>query len=145
MVRPAFLDQAALRLILVLRPEQLWVTAGEPAGVGGRLAVTVTALTFCGPSLRCRARSVGGAELVADIGPHGPLAPRVGDRVWISWADGSAYLVPAATPALGIDLREPGVELRAVDGVAGDESRPRGARIPRRRQARWREARWRDA
>jgi spermidine/putrescine transport system ATP-binding protein len=115
--------------VLVLRPEELWVTVGEPAEVGGRLAVTVIALTFGGPNFRCHARSVGGAELVADIGPHAPVAPRVGDRVWMSWADGAAYLVPDAPAARAVDLREPVVDLRTADGrpAPGTAAAPDGS------------------
>jgi hypothetical protein len=89
------------------------VTSWEPADVGGRLAVTVTALSFRGPNLRCRARTVGGAELVVDIGPHAPtVPPRVGDAAWVSWPDGAATFVPGdvvpsdVVPS-AIDVRAP--------------------------------------
>ena len=79
----------------MVRPEAMVVTRQEPHGVGGSVAVTVTEVAFTGPVLRCTGRTAQGAELSAEIGPHGlSVAPHVGEQVWLSWAEGAAGIVP---------------------------------------------------
>ncbi|MEZ5266269.1 MAG: ABC transporter ATP-binding protein [Acidimicrobiales bacterium] len=99
-------------VLFMVRPEAMMVSRQEPAGVGGRVAVTVTDVVFAGPTLRCVGHTAHGAVLTAEVGPHGlSVAPQRGEQVWLSWAEAAAGLVPAdVTGPTGLTGAQPLVE-----------------------------------
>jgi spermidine/putrescine transport system ATP-binding protein len=91
---------------LMLRPERVRLSSAEPSAAA-RLAATVTQLTFQGPVVRTELRAADGAEIVAHIGPDDDLpALRPGDKIWLTWDDDAARLLPLADHRLGGEAAE---------------------------------------
>jgi len=92
---------------LMLRPERVRLSKVEPTADAARLSATVTQMTFQGPVVRTELRASDGAEVLAHIGPDDDLpALRPGDRIWLTWDDDAARLLPFAEPRLGGEHRE---------------------------------------
>jgi spermidine/putrescine transport system ATP-binding protein len=92
---------------LMLRPERVRLSSAEPSAAAARLAAAVTQLTFQGPVVRTELRAADGAEIVAHIGPDDDLPVlRPGDKVWLTWDDDAARLLPLADHRLGGEAAE---------------------------------------
>jgi len=103
---------AGTAVLLVVRPERITIAAeagdGTPPG-GNRPAgvvATVTEVLFAGATLRCTARTDGGAALVADLvagtvaGVAGTAEPvRPGGRYRLSWPDDGVATVATTAAA----------------------------------------------
>ncbi|MEX0663144.1 MAG: ABC transporter ATP-binding protein [Acidimicrobiia bacterium] len=92
---------------LMLRPERVRLSTAEPAGDAARLAATVAQLTFQGPIVRTELRAADGSDVVAHIGPDDDLpALRPGDKLWLTWDDDAARLLPLADKRVAGEARE---------------------------------------
>lgn len=79
---------------VMLRPEVLRPCATRPAD-GRALEGVVHDLTFQGPAVRAVVHLPDGTDLVVHIQAHDDLPfLRHGDPLWVTWAPGSAYLIP---------------------------------------------------
>ena len=97
---------AGSQATLMLRPERVRLATTEPSD-GPRLGASVTQLTFQGPLVRTELRTSDGSEVVAHIGPDDDLPVlRPGERVWLSWDEDAARLLPIADDRLGGKDRE---------------------------------------
>jgi spermidine/putrescine transport system ATP-binding protein len=102
---PAVLSEpsitAGATATLMLRPERVRLSSAEPSVAAARLAATVTQLTFQGPVVRTELRAADGAEIVAHVGPDDDLPVlRPGDKIWLTWDDDAARLLPLADQRL---------------------------------------------
>ena len=107
---------AGTAVLLVVRPERITVTPepddGTPEPDGGTrpggdgpagVVATVTEVLFAGATLRCTARTDGGADLVADLvagtvaGTSGSVRP--GGRYLLSWPEDGVATVATPAPA----------------------------------------------
>jgi spermidine/putrescine transport system ATP-binding protein len=90
---------------VMVRPERLRLTEGEPAGARG-VPVTVEHAVFQGPVVRCTLRVADGSEIVAHVGPEQPLpALHPGIKLWACWdLDAARWRPPTAgTPEVSLD------------------------------------------
>jgi spermidine/putrescine transport system ATP-binding protein len=92
---PAGLTAGAAVLVLV-RPESLRLDAASANGDAG-LDASVVDTSFLGAERTVRLHSPALGELTATSRGSG-AAPERGSRVRLSWADGDAWLIPAAGP-----------------------------------------------
>jgi len=91
---------------VMVRPERLRLTASAPAG--GGVPVTVEHAVFQGPVVRCTMRAADGTLIVAHVGPEQALpALDAGLRLWVSWDQDAARLLPPASgaPEEELDMR----------------------------------------
>ncbi len=93
---------------VMLRPERISLEERE---VDGRMGIwsTVTNQVFHGASSDVHVRTEDGTELVADLEADDGLSCRPGERLWITWKPGSAFVLPEITEhagATGTDLEQ---------------------------------------
>jgi len=99
---------------VMVRPERLRLTASAPAG--GGVPVTVEHAVFQGPVVRCTMRAADGTRIVAHVGPEQALpALDEGLRLWVSWDQDAARLLP---PASGAPEEEPDMRYTIERAVA---------------------------
>ena len=99
---------------VMVRPERLRLTASAPAG--GGVPVTVEHAVFQGPVVRCTMRAADGTRIVAHVGPEQALpALDAGLRLWVSWDQDAARLLP---PASGAPEEEPDMRYTIERAVA---------------------------
>jgi ABC-type Fe3+/spermidine/putrescine transport system ATPase subunit len=91
---------------VAVRPEQLTIVRGAPAGNGALAGVVVTTMVI-GPAIQCLVRTEAGQEVLVRQQRSGREndveSLREGDRVTVTWADGAAL-------ALDHERREHGDE-----------------------------------
>ena len=93
---------------IMLRPERISLEERE---VDGRVGIwsTVTNQVFHGASSDVHVRTESGTELVADLEADDGLSCQPGERLWITWKPGSAFVLPEVTEhagATGTDLEQ---------------------------------------
>ncbi len=88
------------KVTVMLRPERIALDDHERDGRVG-IWTTVTDHIFHGPSSDVLVRTEDGTELVADLEADDGLSCKVGERLWLSWAPGSAWILPEVTDQLG--------------------------------------------
>ncbi len=81
------------KVTVMLRPERIALDERERDDRPG-LWTTVTNRIFHGASSDVLVRTEDGTELVADLEPDDGLSCAVGERLWLSWSPGSAYVLP---------------------------------------------------
>jgi spermidine/putrescine transport system ATP-binding protein len=81
------------KVTVMLRPERIALDERERDGRVG-IWTTVTNRIFHGASSDVMVRTDDGTELVADLEPDDGLSCAIGERLWLSWSPGSAYLLP---------------------------------------------------
>jgi spermidine/putrescine transport system ATP-binding protein len=91
---------AGQKVTVMLRPERIALDDREQDGRVG-IWTTVTDRIFHGPSSDVLVRTEDGTELVADLEADDGLSCKVGERLWLSWASGSAWILPEVTDQLG--------------------------------------------
>jgi spermidine/putrescine transport system ATP-binding protein len=95
------------RAMLMIRPERLELTAKAPAANGRGIETSVRDLTFQGPVVRAALVTGDGIDVVAHVGPEADLPMlRPGDKVWVTWDDAAARLLPPADQRLTGEERE---------------------------------------
>ena len=100
---------------VMVRPERLRLTASAPPG-GAGVPVTVEHAVFQGPVVRCTMRAADGTRIVAHVGPEQTLpALDAGLRLWVSWDQDAARLLP---PAAGAPEEEPDMRYTIERAVA---------------------------
>ncbi len=93
---------------VMLRPERISLDDNERAGRVG-LWTTVSNIVFHGASSDVIVLTEDGTELVADLEADDGLSCKIGERLWLSWASGSAWIMPEVTTyagATGTDLEQ---------------------------------------
>ena len=85
---------------VMLRPERLQLEDEEIAGRAG-LWATVRHRIFHGASSDVVLTTDDGIELVADLEADDAFQVADGDRVWITWSPGSAFVLPEASEHAG--------------------------------------------
>ena len=96
------------KVTVMLRPERISLDDNERPGRVG-LWTTVTNRVFHGASSDVHVLTEDGTELVADLEADDGLSCRMGERLWLSWAEGSAYVLPEVTTyagATGTDVEQ---------------------------------------
>ena len=88
------------RVTVMLRPERIALDDSERESRVG-IWTTVTNRVFHGASSDVLVRTDDGTELVADLEADDGLSCQVGERLWLSWAPGSAWILPEVTDQLG--------------------------------------------
>ena len=96
---------------LMVRPERVRVSVGQPAGseTGDIAAVgaKVVDLTFQGPVLRLSLAAADGSPIVAHVGAEQNLPMlRPGDDVFVSWSPDASLVLPAGEIPTPQDLEE---------------------------------------
>ena len=82
---------------LMVRPERISIAIDQPGGTVQSVNATVTDLTFQGPTVRLALTAADGSPIIATIDPDADLPLlRPGDRVWASWANDAACVLPSA-------------------------------------------------
>jgi spermidine/putrescine transport system ATP-binding protein len=85
---------------VVVRPERLHLSAAKPDGREG-LEVTVTESIFQGKASKVIVQTDSRTEIDAELEADDGIAVRTGDRLWLSWQPGSAYLLPERSSVVG--------------------------------------------
>jgi spermidine/putrescine transport system ATP-binding protein len=85
---------------VMLRPERLALDETERTGRTG-LWTTVTNRVFHGASSDVVVRTEDGTELIADLEADDGLSCAIGERLFLSWANDSAWILPEATVHAG--------------------------------------------
>ncbi len=85
---------------VVLRPERISLDEAERPGRVGMWS-TVTNRVFHGASSDVHVELADGTQLVADLEADDGLSCYVGERLFMSWAPGSAWVVPEAVEFAG--------------------------------------------
>jgi spermidine/putrescine transport system ATP-binding protein len=80
---------------VMLRPERIALDDAEREGRVG-IWTTVTNRIFHGSSSDVMVELPDGTELVADLEADDGLSCYVGEKLWLSWATGSAWIMPEA-------------------------------------------------
>jgi spermidine/putrescine transport system ATP-binding protein len=99
---------AGQKVTVMLRPERIALEEREVSGQVG-IWSTVTNQVFHGASSDVHVRTEDGTELVADLEADDGLSCRPGERLWITWKPGSAFVLPEVTAyagATGTDLEQ---------------------------------------
>ena len=82
---------------LMIRPERISIAIDQPGGTVQSVNATVADLTFQGPTVRLALTAADGSPIIATIDPDADLPLlRPGDRVWASWANDAACVLPSA-------------------------------------------------
>ncbi len=82
---------------LMVRPERISIAIDQPGGTVHSVNATVADLTFQGPTVRLALTAADGSPIIATIDPDADLPLlRPGDRVWASWANDAACVLPSA-------------------------------------------------
>ena len=85
---------------VMIRPERVQIE-DEPLPDRIGLWATVSHRIFHGASSDVLVCTEDGTELVADLEADDSFQVKVGDRVWITWANTSSYVLPEATDRAG--------------------------------------------
>ncbi len=99
---------AGQKVTVMLRPERISLEERELDGRAG-IWSTVTNQVFHGASSDVHVETEDGTELVADLEADDGLSCRPGERLWITWKPGSAFVLPEVTEhagATGTDLEQ---------------------------------------
>ncbi len=89
-------------VVLMVRPEQVNVSAAQPGDARSALPGTVTEVIFRGPVVHVALETGGSAPLVAHLSDADALGDlRPGDEAWACWKPDAAYLVPMGHGAAG--------------------------------------------
>jgi spermidine/putrescine transport system ATP-binding protein len=88
---------------VMVRPERVRVSVGQPTGDVSAVAAKVVDLTFQGPVLRLSLEAPDGSPILAHIGTEQDLPLlRPGDDVFVGWVPDAALVLAAAdTPTTG--------------------------------------------
>ena len=81
------------KVTVMLRPERIALDEHEREGRTG-IWTTVTDRIFHGASSDVLVRTDDGTQLVADLEADDGLSCAIGERLWLSWSNGSAYVLP---------------------------------------------------
>ncbi len=92
--------QVGQKVTVMLRPERISLDDNERPGRVG-IWTTVTNRVFHGASSDVMVRLADGTELVADLEADDGLSCSVGEKLWMSWSDGSAWIMPEAIEFAG--------------------------------------------
>jgi spermidine/putrescine transport system ATP-binding protein len=87
--------QTGQQVTVMLRPERIALDDAERDGRVG-IWTTVTNRIFHGASSDVMVELADGTELVADLEADDGLSCHVGEKLWLSWATGSAWIIPEA-------------------------------------------------
>jgi spermidine/putrescine transport system ATP-binding protein len=87
--------QVGQSVTVMLRPERIALDDAEREGRVG-IWTTVTNRIFHGSSSDVMVELPDGTELVADLEADDGLSCYVGEKLWLSWASGSAWIMPEA-------------------------------------------------
>ncbi len=87
--------QNGQHVTVMLRPERIALDEAEREGRVG-IWTTVTNRIFHGASSDVMVELADGTELVADLEADDGLSCHVGEKLWLSWATGSAWIMPEA-------------------------------------------------
>jgi spermidine/putrescine transport system ATP-binding protein len=87
--------QNGQQVTVMLRPERIALDESERPGRVG-IWTTVTNRIFHGASSDVIVELADGTELVADLEADDGLSCHVGEKLWLSWATGSAWIMPEA-------------------------------------------------
>jgi spermidine/putrescine transport system ATP-binding protein len=87
--------QNGQQVTVMLRPERIALDEAERPGRVG-IWTTVTNRIFHGASSDVIVELADGTELVADLEADDGLSCHVGEKLWLSWATGSAWIMPEA-------------------------------------------------
>ena len=96
------------KVTVMLRPERISLEEREIEGRAG-IWSTVTNQVFHGASSDVHVRTEDGTELVADLEADDGLSCHAGERLWITWKPGSAFVLPEVAEyagATGTDLEQ---------------------------------------
>jgi spermidine/putrescine transport system ATP-binding protein len=96
------------KVTVMLRPERIALDDNEREGRVG-IWTTVTNRVFHGASSDVHVLTEDGTELVADLEADDGLSCAIGERLWLSWAKGSSYVLPEVTTfagATGTDVEQ---------------------------------------
>ncbi len=85
---------------VMLRPERM-IIEDDPVPNQANLRATVTERIFHGASSDVHVRTEDGTELVADLEADDGFQCKPGEEIWVSWPNGSAYILPETTTYAG--------------------------------------------
>jgi spermidine/putrescine transport system ATP-binding protein len=85
---------------IMIRPERM-VIEDDPVDGQANIRAVVTDRIFHGASSDVVVRTDNGTTLVADLEADDGFQCRPGESIWISWRNGSAYILPEATQHAG--------------------------------------------
>jgi spermidine/putrescine transport system ATP-binding protein len=88
------------KVTVMLRPERISLDDNERPGRVG-IWTTVTNNIFHGASSDVMVELADGTELVADLEADDGLSCAVGEKLWMSWSTGSAWIMPEAIAFAG--------------------------------------------
>ncbi|MCW1957122.1 MAG: ABC transporter ATP-binding protein, partial [Mycobacterium sp.] len=92
---------------IMVRPERVRVSMGQPVGDVSAVPAKVVDLTFQGPLLRLSLEAADGSAIVAHVGPEQDLPMlRPGDDVYAGWVPDAALVLPAGDIPTPEDLEE---------------------------------------
>ncbi len=87
-----------MEVAVSVRPECVSISALEPRERRNRATGLITAFSYLGSHALCQVKIATGRTLLADVatqGSHDAGLPRVGDVVWLSWADDQGVVLTA--------------------------------------------------
>ena len=85
---------------IMIRPERM-IIEDDPVDGQANIRAVVTDRVFHGASSDVIVRTTDGTSLVADLEADDGFECTPGDEIWISWRNGSAYVLPEATEFAG--------------------------------------------
>ena len=85
---------------VMIRPERM-IIEDDPVPEQANLQAVVTDRIFHGPSSDVLVKTLDGTELVADLEADDGFQCKPGEDVWISWRNGSAYVLPETSTFAG--------------------------------------------
>ena len=95
------------RATVMVRPERVRVSMGEPSGDVAAVPAKVVDLTFQGPVLRLSLVAADGSPILAHVGPEQDLPLlRPGDDVYAGWVPDASLVLPAADIPTPEELEE---------------------------------------
>jgi spermidine/putrescine transport system ATP-binding protein len=99
----AHFDRGSAAMVMI-RPERLRLSAGEPVGQANALPVTLLEMIFQGPVVRFVLRDGDDREIVAHVDDdERPSGIARGDEIWASWDPTASRLLP---PRAGVSPTE---------------------------------------
>jgi spermidine/putrescine transport system ATP-binding protein len=85
---------------VMIRPERI-VIEDDPVANQANVKAVVTNRIFHGASSDVHVQTADGTELVADLEADDGFQCKPGEDVWVSWPNGSAYILPETTVHAG--------------------------------------------
>jgi spermidine/putrescine transport system ATP-binding protein len=83
-------------VVVMIRPERVFLRRDEPYGDSSRLQLTLTEMVFQGPVIRCVLRDASGLEVVANIpSDRQPNGLACGASLWADWDRDACRLLPS--------------------------------------------------